>query len=110
VVFLVAHYPIMSAPNDTVLQLSDRRLEQKLHAELKDIAGAMGLDNTLNKGPLLRSIQKEMKEKPQLADDPRFTPLFSHRANPKASSEKTSAVKEAEDASEGAKPPKAATG
>lgn len=99
----------MSASEEAAIQYSDRRLNQKNRPELKQIAGAMGLDNTLKKTPLLRSIQQHMEKTLQLADDLRFMPLFAHRADPKAAG-KTSASKAAEDASKGAKPPKAMTG
>ncbi|KAJ6567809.1 hypothetical protein B0H10DRAFT_2110465 [Mycena sp. CBHHK59/15] len=98
----------MSAPLDALL-LSDRPLQTKLLGELKHIGAVMDLDVEQNKAPLLKDIQRHMKEHPELADDPRLTPIFAHR-NPPAQGGKTSAGKAAEDGIESAKPPQVATG
>ncbi|KAJ6455271.1 hypothetical protein C8R47DRAFT_1166293 [Mycena vitilis] len=97
--------PVVDAP----LSLSDRPLPKKLLDELKSIANAMGLDADLRKDVLLRSIQRHIQSAPEIADDPRFLPLFAHRSNPKGGS-KSSAGKAAEEDAESSKPQLPATG
>ncbi|KAJ7710805.1 hypothetical protein B0H17DRAFT_1190494 [Mycena rosella] len=99
----------MPASLETPALLSERPLQSKLISELRSIATAMGLDPKLNKAPLLTAIQKHMKAHPEIADDPRFLPLFAHRSRP-TSGGKNSAGKTAEEAVEASKPPKATTG
>ncbi|KAJ7898337.1 hypothetical protein B0H14DRAFT_3573730 [Mycena olivaceomarginata] len=92
------------------LQLSDRPLDKKLLAELKSIASAMGLEpGDLKKLKILALIRAHIKSFPEIADDPRFLPLFSHRTAPGVGG-KTSAGKAAEEAVESAKPKQVATG
>ncbi|KAJ7679921.1 hypothetical protein B0H17DRAFT_1206312 [Mycena rosella] len=86
---------------------SDRALRKKLKPELQAIATAMGLDTTQQRvSDLITSIQGHMKARPEMADDPKFLPLFAHRSAPKAGG-KTSADKAAEEA---VVPPQPTTG
>ncbi|KAJ6528961.1 hypothetical protein B0H19DRAFT_1083303 [Mycena capillaripes] len=89
--------------------LSNRPLNKKLVNELKAIGDAMLLDTTVKKDSLLRSIQRHIKDNPNVADDPQFLPLYAHRTPPAATA-KTSAGKAAEDESETSKPLQVATG
>jgi hypothetical protein len=92
------------------LQLSDRPLDKKLVAELKSIASAMGLEpGDLKKLKILALIRAHIKSVPEIADDPHFLPLFSHRTAPGVGG-KTSAGKAADEAVESAKPKQVATG
>ncbi|KAJ7679826.1 hypothetical protein B0H17DRAFT_1206339 [Mycena rosella] len=86
---------------------SDRALRKKLKPELQAIATAMGLDTAQQRvSDLITSIQGHMKARPEMADDPKFLPLFAHRSAPKAGG-KTSADKAAEEA---VVPPQPTTG
>ncbi|KAJ6526506.1 hypothetical protein DFH09DRAFT_1371656 [Mycena vulgaris] len=98
----------MATPVGTPIEYSERPLDKKVVAELKSIAAAMGLDTDLNKLPLLLSIQRHIKSHPEIADDPRFLPLFAHRSRPKTG--KTSAEKSSEERVEATKPIMAVTG
>ncbi|KAJ7312272.1 hypothetical protein DFH08DRAFT_943676 [Mycena albidolilacea] len=102
--------PMFLAGTRWGLLLSDRPLDKKLLAELKSIASAMGLEpGDLKKLKILASIRAHIKSVPEIADDPRFLPLFSHRTAPGVGG-KTSTGKAAEEAVESAKPKQVATG
>ncbi|KAJ6572882.1 hypothetical protein DFH09DRAFT_1277366 [Mycena vulgaris] len=98
----------MATPVGTPIEYSERPPDKKVVAELKSIAAAMGLDTDLNKLPLLHSIQRHIKSHPEIADDPRFLPLFAQRSRPKTG--KTSAEKSSEERVEATKPIMAVTG
>ncbi|KAJ7703969.1 hypothetical protein B0H17DRAFT_1193901 [Mycena rosella] len=91
------------------LQLSERPLKNKLMVELKQIAGAMGLDSNVTKDKLLASIEHHITATPQIAEDSRFLPLFAHRANHKSGA-KNSVDKATEEVFEASKPVEAVTG
>ncbi|KAJ7683674.1 hypothetical protein B0H17DRAFT_1204973 [Mycena rosella] len=96
----------MSTP---ALQLSERPLKNKLVAQLKQIAGTMGLDSNVTKDKLLASIEHHIKATPQIAEDSRFLPLFAHQANHKSGA-KNSVDKATEEVFEASKPAEAVTG
>jgi hypothetical protein len=92
------------------LQLSDRPLNKKLLAELQSIASTMGLDTgDLKKLKILALIRVHIKSVPEIADNPCFLPLFSHRNAPSVGG-KMNTGKAAEEVVESAKPKQAATG
>jgi hypothetical protein len=80
-----------------------------LKPELQSIATAMGLNADATVLTLQKSIQKQLRDHPELADDPRFLPLYAHRTVPKAAG-KNSGDKAAEDASQTAIPTPDVTG
>ncbi|KAJ6548951.1 hypothetical protein B0H19DRAFT_1379179 [Mycena capillaripes] len=65
---------------------------KKLKPELQAIADAMGLE--FSEKPtvaiLRKDIQAHIRTHPELADDPRFTPVFAHRTGPKAAGKNSS--------------------
>lgn len=69
----------------------------------------MGLNADATVLTLQKSIQKQLRDHPELADDPRFLPLYAHRTVPKAAG-KNSGDKAAEDASQTAIPTPDVTG
>ncbi|KAF7371486.1 hypothetical protein MVEN_00003200 [Mycena venus] len=99
----------MSTPVDPPFVLSDRPVNKKLIGEFQSLAAFMKLEAILKKDALLRAIQRHMKDHPELADDLRLVPLFSHRSSPK-NGPKTSTIKAAEEEVEATKPQPAATG
>ncbi|KAJ6474167.1 hypothetical protein C8R45DRAFT_935574 [Mycena sanguinolenta] len=47
---------------------------------------ALGLNTEQNVPILRKDIQKHLRTHPQLADNPKFAPIFSHRPQPKVAS------------------------
>ncbi|KAJ7447684.1 hypothetical protein FB451DRAFT_1375588 [Mycena latifolia] len=80
----------------TSIPYTHRQLRNKYKPELQAIAAAMGLTFDHTKPVLLESIQKYILDHPNLADDPKFLPLFAHRTAAKAAG-KNSAHKAAEE-------------
>ncbi|KAF7342706.1 hypothetical protein MSAN_02028500 [Mycena sanguinolenta] len=78
---------------------TQRSITKKLKAELQAIASALGLEAEQTVPELRNDIQKHIRAHPELADNPRFTPLFAHRPEVKVAG-KNSADKAGEEASE----------
>ncbi|KAF7360932.1 hypothetical protein MSAN_01123200 [Mycena sanguinolenta] len=78
---------------------TQKSITKKLKAELQAIASALGLEAEQTVPELRNDIQKHIRAHPELADNPRFTPLFAHRPEVKVAG-KNSADKAGEEASE----------
>ncbi|KAJ7089934.1 hypothetical protein C8R44DRAFT_990792 [Mycena epipterygia] len=98
----------MSTPAPNIVY-SKRPLRKKLRKELQAIATAMGLDADPTVPVLIKSIEQYTRSNPQIADDPRFLPLFAHRTEPNATG-KNSGDKAAEEASKASVPLQEVTG
>jgi hypothetical protein len=86
-------------------------LKSRKKAELQDIADALGLDSSGKNESLATRIHAALDaNKKAWAEIPRFSGLYTFKSAPKSKNPKTSADKAAEDISEKAKKPKAATG
>jgi hypothetical protein len=84
-------------------------LKSRKKAELQNIADALGLDSSGKNESLATHAALDANKK-AWAEIPYFSGLYTFKSAPKSKNPKTSADKAAEDVSEKAKKPKAATG